>query len=432
MNIKKLIDDSPMSFLQYTTIFICAFMNLLDGMDVLVIAFSANAIAKEWNIPPDILGYVFSAAVVGMTIGALIIAPQADKIGRKKIMLGCATLMGIGIFCSAFSQSTIQLITLRFLSGLGIGGMLASTASLSSEYAPTRSKDFWVSFVVGAYAIGATLVGFLANWIIPEYGWRMLFKIAGILSLFAVPQIYFLCVESLDYLVTKKPKNALEKANSILTKMNLKTLTALPETAQQKTKTGIRSLFLGDFKRKTLTLWTSFFMAFGVLYFLVSWIPKLTSSAGMPEQLGYYSGAVFNLGSFIGILSLGGLALKIGLRKTICIFLSAAAVLMVTFQFFTGSAAVLVMFSLIGFAMQGGFIGLYPLATRLYPTEIRNTGVGWAIGAGRLGAVLGPLLAGYIIAAGVSMNMSFVIYAIPCLAAGLTVLLFKKADITES
>ena len=362
-----------------------------------------------------------------MTLGALLIAPQADKVGRKVIMLICAAIMGLSILATAYTQNTSQLILLRFISGLGIGGMLASTASLSSEYTPSKSKVFWINFVVGSYSIGAMLAGFLASKIIPEYGWRMMFKIAGIVSLLAVPLIFFFLSESLEYLIKTKPKNALSSINNILNKMQVSKLDRLPDVIQEANLGSVKALFTSQFKRNTILLWLAFFMAFAVLYFLLSWIPKLTTEAGMPEKLGIYSGTVFNLGSFIGILTLGSLSAKIGLQRSIFIFLTAAAIFMICFQFFTGSTVVLLMFGIIGFAMQGGFIGLYPVAARLYPTEFRTTGIGWAIGSGRFGAVLGPLAAGYMIVAGFCLSTNFMIFAIPCLLAAI-ITLFINTD----
>ena len=428
--ITTLIDSRDMSFLQYSTILICFLMNMLDGMDVLVIAFSAPAISNEWGIGPEALGVVFSAAVVGMTVGALFIAPQADRIGRKAVILTCALLMGTSIFATSLAQSVNQLMALRFVSGLGIGGMLASISTLTSEYAPNKTKDFWVSLVVGGYPIGAVLSGLVAAQVIPSLGWRTMFQIAGIATLVTVPFIIFFLSESLEYLVQRRPANALEKVNKILVRMKTSALEKLPTVETLQSAGSVSSLFKGSLKSQTLFLWLAFFMAFATLYFLLSWIPKLTTEAGMPERLGIYSGTVFNLGSFIGVLVLGGLAIKIGLRKTIFIFLATAALFMVSFQYFSGSFFVLVMFGLIGFAMQGGFVGLYPVAARIYPSEIRTTGVGWAIGAGRLGAVIGPIIAGYLVGAGLTIGTNFIIFAIPCIIAGCAALMIKSENVS--
>jgi len=429
-DVKKIIDGQKMTFLQYSTIMICFLMIMLDGMDVLVIAFSASSISEEWSISSEALGIVFSAALVGMTIGALLIAPQADKMGRKAMILVCTILLGSGIYATSLAQSVNQLMLLRFISGLGIGGMLASASTLASEYAPDKSKDFWVSMVMSGYPVGAVLSGLVASEIIPHYGWRVMFQFAGIVTLLTIPLILFFGAESLEYLVKSKPKNALKRVNRILAKMKAVPLQTLPAVDNSANKTSVARLFAGKFLGPTLFLWLAFFMSFATLYFLISWIPKLTTIAGMPERFGIYSGTVFNLGSFVGILVLGGLAIRLGLRRSIFVFMSAAAVLMITFGNFTGSFVVLVMFGLIGFTMQGGFVGLYPVAARIYPAEFRTTGVGWAIGAGRFGAIIGPIVAGYLIGAGFSMTTNFIIFAIPTIVAGLAALQIKSDEVS--
>jgi len=430
-NVKSIIDSQKMTFVQYATITTCFLMNMLDGMDVLVISFSATSISKTWEISPQALGVVFSAALVGMTLGALLIAPLADKIGRKAMILICALIMGVSIYATAYAQDVIQLMLFRFISGLGIGGMLASVSTLASEYAPDKSKDFWVGLVMGGYPVGAVFAGVVAAQIIPLYGWQVMFKFAGIVTLITIPIILFFLTESLEYLVKKRPKNALEKVNKIMTKMNQPIFTNLPELKENTVGTGgIKMLLNGAFRVPTLRLWLAFFAAFGTLYFLLSWIPKLTTAAGMPERLGIYSGTIFNVGSFLGILTIGSLAIKFGLRKMIMIFFISAAILMCLFGQFTGSAMVLVMFALIGFSFQGGFNVLYAVAARIYPVEFRTTGVGWAIGAGRLGAVIGPIAAGYLVATGYSIGTLFILFAIPSVIAGLATMSIQSKEVS--
>jgi len=429
-NLRSFIDHQKMTFLQYSTILLCFIMNMLDGMDVLVIAFTASSISAEWDIGPQALGWVFSAAVIGMTMGALFLAPQGDRIGRKKMILICASIMGVSILATSFASNVSWLVVYRFLSGLGIGGMLASVSTLTSEYAPNRSKDFWVTLVMGGYPIGAVFSGLVAAEIIPNFGWRAMFQFAGIATLVTIPLILFFMVESLDFLVKRRPANALQKVNRILARMRIEELNVLPLLERIGKPGSVTTLFRGELKKQTIMIWISFFMAFATLYFLLSWIPKLTTEAGLSERLGIYSGTVFNVGSFIGAFTAGSLAIRFGLKRMILIFMILATFFMSVFGFFSGSSGVLIMFGLVGFGMQGGFNALYPVAARLYPPEIRTTGVGWCIGAGRLGAVIGPIAAGYLIGAGVSIGMNFIIFAVPCLVSGIVVYLIKSDNLS--
>ena len=403
---------------------------MLDGMDVMVVSYAAPAIGKEWAISPQAMGSVFSAGLLGMTLGTLFIAPRADIVGRRTIILLSALGMGTMVFATYLAQSVEMLLFFRFISGLGIGSMLASTATLTSEYAPVKTKDFWVSCVMSGYPIGAVLSGLVAAQIIPAYGWRTMFQLAGVATLVTLPVIYFFLAESLDFLLKTQPKGALEKANVLLSKMNKETLVALPPLSIEKVeKPSVTALLTPERKTSTLQLWLALFMAFASLYFLTTWIPKLASSAGLSMELAIYAGTVFNLGAFLGIVTQGYLSSHFGLKRTIFGFLAATSVLMVIFGFFKGSALVLGLFGLIGFGVQGGFVGLYAVATRLYPTEIRSTGVGFAMSSGRLGGIAGPLLGGFLIGAGLSMTTNFIIFAIPTLLAGVATLVLKSKKI---
>jgi predicted MFS family arabinose efflux permease len=278
----------------------------------------------------------------------------------------------------------------------------------------------------------------------------MMFQIAGVATLLTLPLIFFFLAESLDFLLKKQPVGALEKANVLLRKMGQPTLSKLPplsiamsdlrfgisESADIRNPTAdiekpsVASLLTPQRRRSTLQLWLALFMAFGSLYFLTTWIPKLASSAGLSMELAIYAGTVFNLGAFVGIVTQGYLSSRFGLRRTIFGFLAMTAVLMVIFGFFKGSALVLVLFGLIGFGIQGGFVGLYAVAARFYPTEIRSTGVGFAMSAGRIGGIAGPFLGGILIASGLSMTANFMVFAVPTLLAGVVTYLIRSEKIS--
>lgn len=412
------IDGQPMTLMQYTTVAVCFLMNILDGMDVLVISYCAPAIAKSWNVSPEALGAVFSAGLAGMTLGAMLLAPIADKIGRKRMILLSGLLMGVSIFATAYAPNVTLLIVLRFASGIGIGSMLASTTALTSEYTPNKSRDFWVSFVISGYPVGAVLAGFIAAQVIPESGWQTMFKIAGIASLITIPLIMWFMVESVSFYLKTQPINALEKANMILLKLNQPTLKKLPLKEKKSAAIPIRQLLSSEYRTSTLQLWFALFFAFGCLYFLLSWIPKLAESAGLSEELAIYAGTVFNIGAWFGIITQGYFSTRFGLKKTIAVFFFASALLMILFQYVLGTSILLVVFGFLGFGVQGGFVGLYAVAARMYPTAFKTSGVGWAIGAGRLGGVIGPAFGGILIGYGFSLAHNFMIFAIPCLLAG--------------
>jgi MFS transporter, AAHS family, 4-hydroxybenzoate transporter len=429
-DIKQHIDNNKMTGPQYATVFICLLMNMLDGMDVMVISYTAPAIVKAWSITPEALGIVFSAGLLGMTIGAMFLAPRADIIGRKRMILLSAVLMGLSIFSTAFVQSIEQLMVIRLISGIGIGAMLASTATLTAEYTPNKTKDFWVSFVISGYPIGAVLSGLVAAKVIPQLGWQTMFQLAGFATTIAVPLIFFFLSESVDFYLKAQPKNALLNVNAILSKMGINTLSALPIHNDEKAEVSFKSMLTEEFKIPTFQLWGALFMAFATLYFLTNWIPKLASNAGLSMELAIYAGTVFNMGAFVGIVVQGYFSSIYGLKKTIGIFLLMTAVLMSIFGLFSGSSLLLVVFGLIGFGIQGGFVGLYAVAARMYPTEFRTTGVGWAIGSGRLGGIIGPMLGGILIGMGLTMTTNFLIFAIPTALAGVITMYLSSKRIS--
>jgi benzoate transport len=425
------VDQMKMTKVQYFSIAICFLMNVLDGMDVLVVSYCAPMIAEDLNLGPKTLGFVFSAGLIGMAIGAIFLAPLADRFGRKKLILASALIMGLSVLLTAFSETILELIIMRLISGLGIGCMLATTATLTSENVLNNSKDFWVSLVISGYPVGAVVSGYVAAAIIPSYGWESMFLLAGLTTLITIPLIFFFVSESPQFYLKKQPDGALEKVNRILIKMNFKPLDSLPDVELITTNNSLVSrLFSNKYKISTLQLWAALFFAFGCLYFLISWIPKLATDAGLSIELAIYAGTIFNVGAFFGIILQGYFSSKIGLKKTISIFLFLTFLLMASFKLFVGTDILLLIYFLLGFSLQGGFVGLYAVAARLYPTEFKTTGVGWAIGMGRVGGILAPLIGGFLISIGLSLSANFFIFSIPALLASVLTFYMSSKKIT--
>ncbi len=429
-DVRQLIEEGKVTALQITVFLVCITMNMLDGMDVLVIAYAAPSLSADWSTPPEMLGTIFSAGLLGMAAGGMFLAPFADRLGRRNMIMTCILVMGCGIFLTAYVQSEGQLIFLRFASGLGIGSMLATAATMAAEYAPNRNKNFIVSFVLSGYPLGATLSGFAAASIIPEYGWRAMFMTAGAATLVTLPIVFFLLPESLDFLIKGRPKQALDRVNRILGKMGHAPLSELPEAPIEAKRASLKELFTHGRQMPTIWLTVAFFSSFSTLYFLTSWIPKLAESTGLSMRLAIYAGTVFNLGAFIGILSQGYMSQTFGLRRVISLFLLATAGLMWIFGFVSQSWLILILFGLIGYGVQGGFVGFYTVAARMYPTEIRNTGIGWGIGAGRIGAIVGPKVGGTLIGMGLTLTMNFIIFSIPLIIAAIATRLIKSDNVS--
>lgn len=417
------------SSIQVRVVALCFLINMLDGMDVVILSYIAPTLTQSLDITADLMGMLFSAGLAGMAIGGLFLAPLCDRYGRRRMILCSLVAMTLSMIASGLAVAFWQLVALRLVVGIGIGTVLAAMAALTAEYAPAKGRNFAVTFLQGGYPIGATLTGFATVWLLPHLDWHGVLLAAGLLSAAAFPLIWLLLPESVSFLLRRRPKGALEKVNAILREAGVAPLPRLPETAADaRAGSGVAALLSAGRRTATLLLWCAIVLSFMSLYFVISWIPRLAIEAGLDHSQGIYAGAVYNIGAFAGITSLGLFASRLSLRWLILVFLAAAAVLLTLFGSLAMPLAVLLLVVfVIGFTLQGGFNGLYPLAARLYPVEIRATGIGWAMGVGRAGAVIGPLLGGYLLAHEVPLPTIFLVFAAPLLVGGLCVLRIRPS-----
>lgn len=431
MNISDPIEKGPFSGFQIAVILMCFTINMIDGFDIVAISFTAPAIAEAWSIQPKTLGIVFSAALIGMTLGAMFVAPFSDILGRRAMVLLSLIWISIAMLLTGMADTVKQLIALRVMAGLGIGSMLPSVTSMATEYSPKRRRNFVIVFVGTGISFGIVIGGFAAVWLIGEFGWRSVFYVGGSLSLIMFPLVFLYMPESLYFLQRKQPRNALWNINRILRKMKQDSLERMPQLEQSElAKPNVRSLFSPDRKKVTLPLWLAFFMCFMTVYFLVNWIPKIVVDAGLPLDKGIYTSVAYNVGAIAGILLLGYLSDRMGLRPLISWFCITGAVLLVTFGNSPAIVSLLLVINvLLGFFVSGGFNGLYAVAARVYPTEIRTTGIGWAIGAGRTGAIVGPYLGGLLIDLDLPTSHYFIVFALPLIIAAIAVRAIKSMSI---
>jgi benzoate transport len=424
--VAEVIDDGQVSGQQLLVVGLCMFFNMLDGFDITAMAVVATAVSTELQLAADKVGLIFSFALAGMMGGAMLLAPISDIIGRRKMIILSVTLVGVSILFTATAGTLTEFIILRFISGLGAGAMLACQATLAAEYSPEKYRSLSVAAVTAGYPLGAMMTSVVAGYVMPEYGWRGMFWFGGGLTLVMGLVAWGLIPESLKYLLERRPDNALGRVNKILDKLKKDTLGQLPEVTSDRparskgVADNMASLLTKEHRIATLTLWTTFFLCFSTLYFLLSWIPKLMEQTGFSAETGRDAFFLFNLGAVIGIFVLGTMATHWKLSNIVSTFLFTSAIFMVVFAAAPKQLTLLLAITfLIGFLQQGGFTGLYAVAAKVYPTEIRSTGIGWAIGLGRLGAVAGPAIAGFLIAAGLNMSANYYFFAVPMAIGGL-------------
>ena len=417
MDLRRTIDDGPMSPFQIAAIAICLVVNMLDGFDVLAIAFTAPAIARDWSVPDDALGLLFSAGLAGMMAGSLFIAPFADRIGRRPVIVVCLVVLSAGMCASAAAADVRQLAAMRALTGLGIGGALASLNTIVAEYSPLRWRDFAVSLLQTGYPIGATIGGSIAVGLLASYGWRAVFVAGGLASTMLVPVVLWRLPESFDYLVTRRPDGALERTNALLARMGRPALDALPAADARTTpslRAQVEELFSPEHRTTTILLWVAFFMVMASFYFALTWTPQILVASGLSVGRGVSGGVLMNVGGIVGAGLLGWASAQLGLRRLVSIYMAACTVAFVLFAALAGSLpARLAAAAMIGFFIFGSMVGLYAMAPRLYAPQVRTTAIGWAIGIGRGGAVLGPYVAGLLLASGWERSACYVLFAVP-------------------
>lgn len=428
--LKNLVDQSKMSNYQLMIVAICFILNMNDGIDILLVSFSGSEILKEWALSKSLMGYIFSAGLAGMTLGSFFIAPLADKIGRRKVFIGSLILISSGMFLVSFCESYHQMLIFRFITGLGIGGILPTLASTASEFSNERRRDFNVSLVQAGWPVGAILTGTLCAWAIPLYGWRFPFFIAGIVSLLMLAGVIIFMTDSVEYLLKKQPVNAHGEINYLLKKMGHPEIVALPEKFNLDEKSHISRLFTPRYIMPTIRLWIAVFFGVLTLYTLMSWVPNLAKESGLNFKMATYAGVFLNAGAAVGTILIGVAASKYGLRRTIFTFMILAFLVMIIYgNVPIKTGIIMLMICIIGILVQGGFNGLYAAISRVYPSEIRNTGMGFSIGVGRFGAIIGPSLFGILSDTGMKMAVLFTIFSIPLLITGFAVYSIKSADL---
>ncbi len=422
--IERLIEQGGLAPRQFLIILICMLLNLSDGFDVMSWAFTADRVGNALGLGPEQLGAVASAALAGMMLGAMVLAPLSDLFGRRRLILISVSGIAVAMFFTASVSNLTQLLVLRFVAGLGVGAILASLAAIASEFAPEKYKSLAVVSITLGYPLGAMFAGMIASQILPVYDWPAMYYGGAAVNVLLVLLVWLYIPESMQYLVRKRPENALHRINQTLALINRPSLSQLPAYEEPEHRSGtllhnMLALLAPRFRRQTITLWLTFFFCFICLYFLLSWIPKMLIDAGFAEQQSLMGGTAFNLGAFFGVLAVGFLATRFSLSSIIGLFLALSGLLMIVYAVAPAEFNLLLtIIFVIGILQQGGFTGLYAVAAKVYSSDIKATGIGWAIGLGRFGAVVGPYMAGVMIAGGATMQLNFTIFAVPMILGG--------------
>ncbi len=392
-----------MSSYQWFIVGLAAFLNALDGYDLVAMAFTATPVSEEFNLSGSQLGWLLAAALIGIGIGSLLLAPLADRHGRRKLILVALTIDLVGLTLSAFADSYTELLLFRIITGIGVGGILACVTVVVSEYSNLRFRGLAMSIYSAGYGLGASLCGVLAAQLIPTMGWRSIYVIGAALTLFALLLTAAFLPESVDHLRTRGEDEKVRKIARRLRKEDqLAPVSALPSATVAETgRTALREIFSGGMLATTLKLWVAFSLITFGFNFANQWTPTLLTEAGLSAQQGIIGGIMLSFGGTIGSLIYGALTTRAEAQRVLIAFSLLSAAVLIAFISATSLPAIMFAAGVgVGMLLNGCVTGMYTVTPQAYPALLRTTGVGSAIGVSRLGAVFAPIIVGYLFDAG--------------------------------
>jgi MFS transporter, AAHS family, 4-hydroxybenzoate transporter len=408
LDLRQFIDGRPLGAFHWLLLGLCALAALMDGFDTASMGYVAPALVEAWQLPRSVLGPVMSAALVGMAVGGLLGGPLGDRHGRKGVMIGSAALFGAITLASALATSVDQLALLRLAAGLGFGAMLPNATALLGEYSPVRRRAILVSILFCGLTLGYSLSGFVAAAIIPRFGWQSMFVVGGATPLLFALLLLWLLPESARFLVVAcKPRARIAATLARMApgergRIESASSYVLPSLASAPAGQPVRTILRPPLRAGTLLLWLGYFCGLVAIFLMGSWLPTLLKDGGYSMSAAANVAALYQLGGTGGALLMASLMGRIGAYRTIALSYALAAVAIFALSRSLGSGgtttAMLVLAA--GFFSNGAQTPMSAVATAFYPTAARSTGVGWMLGVGRFGAVLGSYIGAPLLAMG--------------------------------
>ena len=430
---KSIIEDGAMGSAQWLAVLVTLGLNALDGFDVLSISFASPGIARDWGIDKATLGWVLSMELFGMAVGSLLLGGVADKVGRRPTILGCLIAMAAGMFGAAHTHGVADLLPWRLLTGLGIGGTLAAINAAAAELSNRRWRSFAIGLMVIGYPLGGVVGGLFVQKLLIAAGWRTVFLAGGWATATFLPLVWWLVPESVAFLDRRRGAGALEQINRILARLGHPAASALSALHSAGAERSLGDIFKPALLTTTVLVTFGYFAHITSFYFIIKWVPKIVVDMGFAPQAAAGMLTWVSLGGATGGALFGLTATRVGLRPlTICTLLAGA--LMIAW-FGRGAAdlnALKSTLAITGLFTNAGIAGFYLLFAQVFPTHVRATGTGFAIGVGRGGAVLAPILAGYLLNAGLAVKSVALIMACGSLVAAVALLALRVRDADSS
>jgi len=417
VDVRTLIDTQPVGAYQWMVTAMCGLIVFVDGFDAQAMGFVAPAVTADLHVSRAVLGSVISSGLVGMMLGALFLGPVADRIGRKPILIASTLIFAVGSLLTATANTVDSLSLYRFLTGLGMGGAMPNAIALTSEYMPSRLRATAVTAMMCGFSLGAAVGGFVAAALIPRFGWESVFVAGGLVPLLITPIAVALLPESIRFLLGRSDGQARAAAYLARITPNVPDVIAV-ETEASDSRFVVSRLFTDGRSVVTLLIWVVYFTNLLDLYFLNSWLPTIMNDSGIKAETAIRVTALFQVGGCIGAVLLGW---TLDRHRTFAVvawcFLWAAVWIVVTAEAGTSVPLLITAMLASGVGIIGGQNGSHALSSEYYPTAIRATGVGWALGVGRIGSIVGPLIGGYLLTQGGGARQVLWMAAIPALIA---------------
>jgi len=415
----RVLDFTKVTAFQSTIIGLCALMAMIDGMDTQAIGMVAPAIASDWQVPAAAFGPVFGSSLFSGLIGALVVGQAGDRFGRKPVLIFSVLVLALGSLATPFTHSIPALLIVRLVTGFGLGGALPIIISITSEFSPKRLRLNIVALMYCGFPFGSVLGGVLAAQLIPRFGWASIFYIGGVVPLILLPAFALIMPESISFLASTGKRNEVEALSRRLG-LQLDDLTMVQSNPPARAT--VRRLFAEGRAIGTLFLWTTLFLSLLLTVFLVSWMPLVTHHAGLGIKSAVLGVAALNLGGIVGCFLIGWISKHFRSIVPIAVAyaLGGAAVGLIGLVVQSGQMLLAVSF-VAGILTVGSQMCAVSLSASYYESALRSTGVGWALGLGRAGAIIGPVIGGVLIAQHVATPTLFLIAGAASLGASAAV-----------
>ncbi|TLZ06104.1 MAG: MFS transporter [Gammaproteobacteria bacterium] len=426
---KSIIDDGAMAVGQWVAVLVTLGLNAMDGFDVLSISFASPGIARDWGIDKATLGWVLSMELLGMALGSLLLGGVADKVGRRPTILGCLVAMAIGMSGAGHAQGVAGLLVWRLLTGLGIGGTLAAINAAAAEVSNRRWRNFAMALMVIGYPLGGIVGGMFVQRLLATATWHEVFLYGAWATSGFLPIVWLLVPESVAFLDRRRPPGALQRINRILVRFGHPPVSVLSEASPGAERRSIADLFKPGLLTTTVLITFVYFAHITSFYFIIKWVPKIVVDMGFEPRAAAGVLIWANVGGAVGGAIFGLIATRLGLKAlTLCVLL-ATSVMIVWFGHGSADLATLkTTLAITGLFTNSAIAGLYLLFAQVFPTHVRASGTGFAIGVGRGGAVLAPVAAGYLFHAGFALQTVALAMASGSLLAAVALLALRVRD----